>query len=413
LSPQPSLEFSEILRDQAVKMHVPLWPRHHLEPLAGLSYSRELELKQAGLAAFLEAARLPLQPEAIRPAPQPRGYRSTSKRRVVARGGRLVLVSNRDDPAVAGFTPSALEPDAHARLFARLVSALNEPSVGRTAARLSWVIARTTARGTALIFNAVRTDERIVSGLARVSREAVDAGISLCGAYLFVDSGRSDYYLDSGAEGGGGLLERLLGPETLEARVEGRSYAFHPTVFSQVNPMAVPAMLAEARRLLGGGDRLFDLYCGYGLFGLALSDAWGSVVGVESSPQAVVSARANAAGSAGRVEVREARITGPALREIFAAVPAQAREAVILDPPYAGTPAPVILTAGGRAPQRVLHVFCNCSRIPGDVAVWRKAGYRVTAMVPVDMFAGTPELETLVLLEPAGAPAVARRPAAR
>jgi tRNA/tmRNA/rRNA uracil-C5-methylase (TrmA/RlmC/RlmD family) len=167
-------------------------------------------------------------------------------------------------------------------------------------------------------------------------------------------------------------------------------------------------MLAETRRLAGSGDRLWDLYCGYGLFAVALSPRFASVVGVEASAEAVDCARANAAAGAGAESAGGAcafhhlRITGPALARLFAGAPA-ADEAVILDPPYAGAPAPVLLAAGARRARRIVHVFCNTGRIPADAAVWRKAGYRIAEIVPLDMFPGTPELETLVSLEP-GAP---------
>ena len=411
--------FSEVLREEAARRGVAPWPRHHVEPLASLPYDQELALKEAALAAYLRQARLPLRPRVLLPSPTPRGYRSTSKRRVVEREGRLALVVNRDDPARGGFTQSELEPEEHARLFRRLASVLNEPALGRTAARLSWVILRSSAEGTALIFNATRSDQRILTGLARVSREVVAAGLRLAGAYLFVDPSRSDYYLELGSAGGRASLQRLSGPDTLSVRFAGTEFAFHPAVFSQVNPSLVPAMLSEAGRLLGGGDRLWDLYCGYGLFAVALASGgrFASVVGVEASADAIACARANAermtstqarpdAGgsrpTAIDFDLREARITGPALKELFAEVPVAAAEALLLDPPYAGAPAPVLLASAGRGARRVLHVTCNTSRIPTDAAVWRRAGYRIADMVPLDMFPGTPELETLVLLEPAG-----------
>ncbi len=392
---------------------MPPWPRHHLEPLAGLAYARELELKAASLAAYLRLARLPLEPQAVRPSPVPRGYRSTSKRRVLLRGGRIVLAANRDDPAHGGFTPSALEPEAHARLFRHLAAALDEPALGRTASRLSWVILRASVEGNAVIFNAARSDDRIVGGLTRVAREAAAAGLPVCGGWLFVDPSRSDYYLESGTTGTV-ELQRLFGPDRLRARFGGTDYLFRPGVFSQVNASVVPPILAEARRMLGRGGRLWDLYCGYGLFALALSGGFASVVGVETSTDAVACARANAERLRLRPEAAEfceARITGPALQELFAGHSAAAEEAFVLDPPYRGAPAPVLIAAARRRPARVLHVFCNTSRIPVDAAIWRKAGYRISEIVPFDMFPGTPELETLALLEPAvaaGAAAAAR-----
>ncbi len=404
------LLFAEALREEALRRKLSDWPSRALEPLAALPYPEEIELKQAALEAFLRLARLPVRPAPIRPSPVPRGYRATSKRRVLPRDGRVVLAANRDDPAPGGFSVSALEPQEHELLFRALAAALNQPAMSRTAARLSWVILRSSSRGNAVIFNATRSDERIVNGLLRVGEQIAASAAPLVGGWLFVDPSRSDYYLESGSAGGAVSLERLWGEEALTAAFEGRDYLFSPAIFSQVNPSIVPAMLAEARRLAGGGQRLWDLYCGYGLFAVALAAGFASVVGVEASAEAVAWARVNAARGGQRggaaLQFHHLHITGPALAALFKATP-PADEALILDPPHAGAPAPVLLAAGARRARRVVHVFCNTSRIPADAAVWRKAGYRIREIVPLDMFAGTPELETLVCLEPGAPP---RRP---
>lgn len=396
--------FTEVLHEEALRRGLPDWRPRALEPLAALPYPQEIALKEAALDRFLRRVRLPLRPLPIRPSPVARGYRATSKRRVLAREGRIALASSRDDPARGGFTASALEPQEHEALFRALAAALNQPAMSRTAARLSWVILRSSSKGSAVIFNATRSDERIVNGLLRASEQLAAAAPRPCGAWLFVDPSRSDYYLESGSAGGSVALQRLWGDEPLTVSFEDRGYAFAPGIFSQVNPSIVPVMLAEARRMAGSGGRLWDLYCGYGLFAVALSARFASVVGVEASEEAVACARLNASRGAREAakagfEFHHLRITGPALSALFGATPA-AEEALILDPPYAGAPAPVLLAAGARRARRVVHVFCNTSRIPADAAVWRKAGYRISEIVPLDMFPGTPELETLVCLEP-------------
>ncbi len=416
LSPRGSLPtYAEVLRAEALRRRLPAWLPRALEPLASLPYGQEIELKEAALEAFLRATRLPVRPSGIRPSPQPRGYRATSKRRVMPRQGRVVLAVNREDPAHGGFTQSALEPQEHAALFRALAGALNQSELSRTAARLSWVILRGSARGTAVIFNAARSDERIVNGLLKAVEQAAATAPRPCGVWLFVDPSRSDYYLESGSGGGPVPLQRLSGDEALVAGFEGREYLFTPGVFSQVNPSIVPAMLAEARRLTGSGGRLWDLYCGYGLFAIALSQRFASIVGVEASAEAVACARANVGrrsgpGALAGCVFHDLRITGPALAALFA-VTSPADESMILDPPYGGAPAPVILAAGARGARRIVHVFCNTGRIPADAAIWRKAGYRISEIVPLDMFPGTPELETLVCLEP-GEPGEPHEPGA-
>jgi hypothetical protein len=47
----------------------------------------------------------------------------------------------------------------------------------------------------------------------------------------------------------------------------------------------------------------------------------------------------------------------------------------------------------------VLHVFCGTDEIPGELKQWERAGYAASAIRPLDLFPGTPNIETLVLLE--------------
>jgi hypothetical protein len=60
----------------------------------------------------------------------------------------------------------------------------------------------------------------------------------------------------------------------------------------------------------------------------------------------------------------------------------------------------VIAHLAARRPARVVHIFCGIETVPGAVAEWGKAGYTLSKCVPLDMFAGTPNLETLALFEP-------------
>jgi tRNA/tmRNA/rRNA uracil-C5-methylase (TrmA/RlmC/RlmD family) len=70
-----------------------------------------------------------------------------------------------------------------------------------------------------------------------------------------------------------------------------------------------------------------------------------------------------------------------------------------LDPPRKGTEPGVIRALAMRKPVRVLHIFCGTDEIPAALAEWERYGYRVKEVLPMDLFPGTPHLETLVALE--------------
>jgi tRNA/tmRNA/rRNA uracil-C5-methylase (TrmA/RlmC/RlmD family) len=51
---------------------------------------------------------------------------------------------------------------------------------------------------------------------------------------------------------------------------------------------------------------------------------------------------------------------------------------------------------------RIVHICCGTDEIPREVEAWAKVGYRLRRAVPLDLFAGTINLETMLLFTPAG-----------
>ena len=87
-------------------------------------------------------------------------------------------------------------------------------------------------------------------------------------------------------------------------------------------------------------------------------------------------------------------------RSLPRSAPEAGRELVILDPPRQGTAPGVVSHVAARRPHAVLHIFCGIESIPGALTDWQNGGYVVAGCTPLDMFPGTPNLETLVLLHP-------------
>ena len=74
-------------------------------------------------------------------------------------------------------------------------------------------------------------------------------------------------------------------------------------------------------------------------------------------------------------------------------------ELILLDPPRKGTEPGVISALAARNPDRVLHIFCGTDEIPRELHMWKILGYKPVTIQPLDMFPGTPHLETMVLLQ--------------
>jgi tRNA/tmRNA/rRNA uracil-C5-methylase (TrmA/RlmC/RlmD family) len=391
------MAFGDILVRQAARRGRSL-SASHPEPLAAMPYDEEQAIKQEALAAFWEEHRLPARPEAIVPAPEPRGYRTTSKRRATVHRHGLEL----GFPGAGGAgVASALDRPEHVAVYAFLVKALARPSARALAAALNFAIVRGPASRLAVILNTRVFDASVVRGAKQVGEALRAEPLGVQAAFLYLDPTGSDYYLEAKRPPKVLSWKRLFGPEWLECTVNGRRLRFPPVVFSQVNEGMLEIMVRTAGELLDplAGQTLLDLYCGYGLFALTLGRAAAEVVGVDHDGPAIEAARENAAhfGESRRVRFLAGRIDAELVRSRLRAAPGT--EVALLDPPRQGTEPGVVGAVAARRPERVLHVCCGADEIPREVAAWLAAGYRLTRAVPLDLFAGTANLETLLQLD--------------
>ncbi len=374
-----------------------------IEAFADLDYHNELDLKNATLQAFWKSNRIDGKPEAILPSPLPRHYRTSTKRRVlVSRNGvRLSFIGgNAAQKSDAKHHESVLEPESHQKIYAFISEKLNVPAYSTLARHLNFVIVRGSYREPSVIFNVDMMNGEIVRKLKLLSEQLKALPESVVSAYIFQDATRSTYTFEQKRPEVQVPFKRLHGAERLFLKILDKKFSYHPTAFSQVNESLLPTMLQTAETMLTPhGSRLLDLYCGYGLFGLFLSAHYSEVIGLDAEGVSIQSARENAPYfKASKVMFVSRRITADALKRSLP--PPSENEVVILDPPRQGTEQGVIQQIAMRKPVRVLHIFCGVDEIPKELKAWNQCGYRVERVLPLDMFAGTPNLETMVLLEP-------------
>jgi len=382
-----------------------------VEPLAHLNYDAEVDLKNKALQEFWVAHRLPLAPAPIVPSPRPRHYRTSTRRHGFCDRHGLQLTPHHATPSrgATGAQASRLEPPEHTALYTALAARLGDAHFRPLARALNYVIVRGSYTERAVLFNVAQLDGTIVRKLKLLGQALPELDAGVISAFAFFDPTRSPYYLDNSPVPGSVKLKRLFGPEILRLNVAGQRYEYYPTGFTQVNESMVPAMLAAARDLLvPGGDRehLLDLYCGYGLFTHYLAASYAHALGVEAAPEGLAAARRNARfhPPGVRVAFRQCRIEGEAFTRCLPP-PDDHREVVLSDPPRQGMPPGAIAALAARGPTKVLQACCGIDELPGQVAAWQDCGYRLRAVRPLDLFAGTAHLETLLLLAPDSDPA--------
>lgn len=181
-------------------------------------------------------------------------------------------------------------------------------------------------------------------------------------------------------------VELLSGQDELIERLGELSFELSWRSFYQANPPAYLRLLQTAREWAGPVERLLDLYCGIGTIGLFLEP--NQLTGVESVPEAIENARANALRNqrSGSFEV----VAAEEWTDLDC-------DLLVLDPPRSGCHPKLIKRLAAEGPQTLLYVSCNPARLAEEMRVLGQR-YRLERLQCFDFFPQTPHIEALCLL---------------
>ena len=193
----------------------------------------------------------------------------------------------------------------------------------------------------------------------------------------------------------------LYGPGYIEDTLCGVPVRLGPLSFYQVNTLAAERLYGVAAQYaqLTPDDTLLDLYCGMGTIGLSMADQCRELIGVEIVPEAIESAKANAA-RMGEAVAAKSRFfcadAGQAATQL--AAEGLHPDIVMLDPPRKGCDEATLSAVVRMAPRRVVYVSCNPATAARDAAWLEKNGYHAEKVLPVDLFPRTKHVEAVLLL---------------
>ena len=193
----------------------------------------------------------------------------------------------------------------------------------------------------------------------------------------------------------------LYGPGYIEDTLCGVPVRLGPLSFYQVNTLAAERLYGFAAQYaqLAPDDTLLDLYCGMGTIGLSMADQCRELIGVEIVPEAIESAKANAA-RMGEAVAAKSRFfcadAGKAATQL--ATEGLHPDIVMLDPPRKGCDEATLSAVVRMAPRRVVYVSCNPATAARDAAWLEKNGYHAEKVQPVDLFPRTKHVEAVLLL---------------
>jgi 23S rRNA (uracil1939-C5)-methyltransferase len=191
----------------------------------------------------------------------------------------------------------------------------------------------------------------------------------------------------------------LVGSDHFFERVAGHEYRISAGSFFQVNTAGAQALLEVVADYLAPRpyEILLDLYCGVGLFSVALASRLNQVIAVESYAASVADARLNVA-AAGLDNVRV--IQDDVAR--FLANLDESIQAVIVDPPRSGCGSNVMSQLASLGPERLVYVACDPATLARDAKAMVAAGYRLVEVQPLDLFPQSYHIESVALFVKGG-----------
>ncbi len=193
----------------------------------------------------------------------------------------------------------------------------------------------------------------------------------------------------------------LYGPGFIEDTLCGVPVRLGPLSFYQVNTLAAERLYGVAAEYaqLEPDDVLLDLYCGMGTIGLSMAGHCRELIGVEIVPEAIDSAKANAARMGDAVAAKSRFFCADA-GEAAARLAAEGLrpDVIMLDPPRKGCDETTLSAVVQMSPRWVVYVSCNPSTAARDAAWLGQHGYRAEKVQPVDLFPRTKHVEAVLLL---------------
>ena len=194
-------------------------------------------------------------------------------------------------------------------------------------------------------------------------------------------------------------IQLYKGRDYILEEMEGLKFSINAKSFYQTNSDQAFELYKITRDFAGltGDETVYDLYTGTGTIAQFVSKNAKKVIGVESVPEAISDAKANAK----RNEIRNCEFFVGDMKVVFneSFIAQHGKpDVIITDPPRDGMHKDVIEQILKIEPQKVVYVSCNSATQARDLALMDEK-YKVTRVRPVDMFPQTHHVENVVLLE--------------
>lgn len=191
----------------------------------------------------------------------------------------------------------------------------------------------------------------------------------------------------------------LHGDEYLVESVCGVDFRISPFSFFQTNSYMLNPFIGKIveSAAIRPDDIVWDLYCGTGSISLPASKSAKSVFGLELSESSIADAKANAEfNGIENCVFSVIDLHGKNATESISQLPSP--DVIIVDPPRAGIAQNIIDILLNSDCRRIVYVSCNPATQARDCALLTEK-YKVTSILPVDMFPQTYHIESIAILD--------------
>lgn len=188
-----------------------------------------------------------------------------------------------------------------------------------------------------------------------------------------------------------------LGNPESEIKLEGLTFRFSPQTFIQNHPEQSANIYRQICQLASRSPQhhILDLYCGFGMTSLLLTQQGHSVTGIEYNPEAIRFAQENAAFN----HLKNAHfIQGDVEKVLPKWLKTHQASLIIVNPPRQGLTKGVVQTLLKSKVDSLIYVSCMPATLARDLQLLSQQ-YQLQEGRVYDMFPQTAHVETLVYLK--------------
>ncbi|MEC8381552.1 MAG: methyltransferase, partial [Myxococcota bacterium] len=173
------------------------------------------------------------------------------------------------------------------------------------------------------------------------------------------------------------------------------SYQFHLPydAFFQVNTAGTEKLLDILSSIYSEANgKLFDLYCGVGTLGIALSKNFDSVLGIEVHEGAIEVARKNA-----RLNQVDGEWYAGSVETLLHHLQNTENAHILVDPPRVGLHPKAAQKLADCMAKSLVYVACSPASLARDNPILEAGGWKLQKVYLVDLFPQTPHVESIAV----------------